>query len=69
MAYFACLFWLSPVLAWGSEASCPRIPHKIPEDTVHLEPRTPRLEVKHPLSPQTFKVFRFTQHFHNALKF
>ena len=32
----------------GSEVSCPRtLPRKNPEDPVRLEPRTPRLRVKH----------------------
>ena len=40
--------WVSPVLGWGSEVSCPRtLPRKNPEDPVQLEPRTPGLQVKH----------------------
>ena len=42
------LSWVSPVLGWGSEVSCPRtLPRKNPEDPVRLEPRTPGLQVKH----------------------
>ena len=41
--------WVSLVLGWGSEVSCPRtLPRKNPEDPVRLEPRTPGLRVKHP---------------------
>ena len=40
--------WISPVLGWGSEASCPRtLQRKNPEDPELLEPRTPGLRVKH----------------------
>ena len=40
--------WVSPVLGWGSEMSCPRtLPRKNPEDPVWLEPRTPGLRVNH----------------------
>ena len=40
--------WVSPVLGWGSEVSCPRtLPRKNPQDPVRLEPRTPGLWVKH----------------------
>ena len=40
--------WVSPVLGWGSEVSCPRtLPRKNQEDPMWLEPRTPRLRVKH----------------------
>ena len=40
--------WVSPVLGWGSEVSCPRtLPRKNPEDQVWLQPRTPGLQVKH----------------------
>ena len=40
--------WVSPVLGWGSEVSCPRtLPRKNPVDPVWLEPRTPALRVKH----------------------
>ena len=42
------VFWVSPVLGWGSEVSCPRtLPRKNPEDPVWLKPRTPGLRVKH----------------------
>ena len=42
------LSWVSPVLGWGSEVSCPRtLPRKNPEDPVRLEPRTSGLRVKH----------------------
>ena len=44
----SCLSWVSPVLGWGSEVSCPRtLPQKNPENPVWLEPRTPGLRVKH----------------------
>ena len=47
-SHYSCLSWVSPVLGWGSEVSCPRtLPRKNPEDLVRLEPRTPRLRVKH----------------------
>ena len=43
-----CLSWISPVLGWGFELSCPRThPRKFPEDPLGLEPRTPGLRVKH----------------------
>ena len=41
-SHYSCLSWVSPVLGWGSEVSCPRtLPWKNPEDPVLLEPRTP----------------------------
>ena len=41
-------FWVSPVLGWGSEVSCPRtLQRKNPEDLVRLEPRTPEIRVIH----------------------
>ena len=43
------LSWVSQVLGWGSEVSCPRTP---PTDPVRLEPRTPLLRVKH-FTPET----------------
>ena len=47
-SHYSCLYWVSPVLGWGSEVSCPRtLPRKNPEDPVRLEPRTPGLRVKH----------------------
>ena len=47
-SYYSCLSWVSPVLGWGSEVSCPRtLPRKNPEDPVWLEPRTPGLCIKH----------------------
>ena len=47
-SHYSCLSWVSPVLRWGSEVSCPRtLPRKNPEDPVRLEPRTPGLRVKH----------------------
>ena len=40
--------WVSSVIGWGYEVSCPRIlPRKNPEDPVRLEPRIPGLRVKH----------------------
>ena len=40
--------WVSSVLGWGSEVSCPRtLPRKNTEDPVRLEPRTPASRVKH----------------------
>ena len=45
------LSWVSPVLGWGYEVSCPRtLPRKNPEDPVRLESRTPGLRVKHILN-------------------
>ena len=47
-SHYSCLSWVSPVLGWGSEVSCPKtLPQKNPEDPVRLEPRTPGLRVKH----------------------
>ena len=47
-SHYSSLSWVSPVLGWGSEMSCPRtLPRKKPENPVRLEPRTPRLRVKH----------------------
>ena len=47
-SHYSCLSWVSPVLGWGSEVSCPRtLPRKNPEDPVRFEPRTPGLRVKH----------------------
>ena len=47
-SHYSCLSWVSPVLGWGSEVSCPRkLPPKNPDDPVWLEPRIPRLRVKH----------------------
>ena len=48
-SHYSCLSWVSQVLGWGSEVSCPRtLPKKkTPEDPVRLEPRTPGLRVKH----------------------
>ena len=46
--HYSCLSWVSPVLGWGSEVSCPRtLPQKNVEDPVRLERRTPGLRVKH----------------------
>ena len=50
-SHYSCLSWVSPVLGWGSEVSCPRIlPRKNPEDTVRLETRIPGLRFKHSTS-------------------
>ena len=51
-SHYSCLSWVSPLLGWGSEVSCPRtLPQKKkkkkPEDPVRLEPKTPSLRVKH----------------------
>ena len=47
-SHYSCLSWVSSVLGWGSEVSCPRThPRKNPEDPVRLKPRTLRLRVKH----------------------
>ena len=43
-SHYSCLSWVSPVLGWDSEVSCPRtLPRKNP---VRLEPSTPGLRVK-----------------------
>ena len=47
-SHYSSLSWVSPVLGWGSEMSCPRtLPRKNPEDPVRLEPGTPGLRVEH----------------------
>ena len=51
-SHYSCHSWVSPVLGWGSEASCPRTvarkkkKKKNPEDPVRLETRIPGLRVK-----------------------
>ena len=46
-SYYSCLYWVLPVLGWGSKVSCPwTVPWKNPEAPVQLEPRTPELRVK-----------------------
>ena len=49
--HYSWVFWVSPVLGWGSEVSCPRTlsrekKKKKKKDPVQLEHRTPRLRVK-----------------------
>ena len=48
-SHYSCLSWVSPVLARGSEVSCPRkLPQqKNPVDPVQLEPRMPGFQVQH----------------------
>ena len=46
-SHYLCTSWVSPVLGWGSEGSCPRIlPRNNPKDPVRLEPRTPGFRVE-----------------------
>ena len=41
-------FWVSPVLGWGSEVSCPRtLPRKEPRGSNAARTQVPRLRVKH----------------------
>ena len=46
-SHYSCLSWISPVLDWGSEVSCPRTLSRKTQDLVRLEPRTFGLRVKH----------------------
>ena len=75
-SHYSRLLWVSPVLYWGFEVSCPRTPLKKKpkkkkkinksEDSVLLEPRTHRLRVKHfttePCRNPLFSKETFTCH-------
>ena len=54
-SHYSCLSWVSSVLGWGSEVSCPRtLARKNPEDPVGYESNT--LPLSHAGPPRNMKI-------------
>ena len=55
---YSCLSWVSPILAWGSEVSCPRtLPRKIQRIQCGSNPEP--LNYKSNTLPLSYKISRF----------